>query len=138
MKYAILLTHGPIGEAMIEAARGITGLDEGLHALSVTNRSLDEIALRLKSLVDAPEESREGVIILASLKGGSCWNVAAALAKDHAMIRVVSGLNLSMVLSFLTKRDDLSLDALSEEIVRDGLRGIDLCSHEQTPHANDR
>lgn len=127
MKHAILLTHGPIGEAMIEAARGITGLDEGLHALSVTNKSAAEIAQRLKALVDAPEERQEGVIILASLKGGSCWNVAAAVAKDHAMIRVISGLNLSMVLSFLTKRDSLSLDQLSQQIVQDGMRGIDLC-----------
>ncbi len=131
MKHAILLTHGPIGEALIEAARGVMGVDEGLHALSVTNKSAEEIAWRLKALLDAPEERQEGVIILASLKGGSCWNVAAALARDHQMIRVISGLNLSMVLSFLNKRDSLSLDELSQQIVQDGLRGIDLCPANQ-------
>lgn len=131
MKHAILLTHGPIGEAMIEAAKGITGLDEGLHPLSVANMSVQEIAARLLSLINAPDEKQDGVIILASLKGGSCWNVAISVAKDQEKVRVVSGLNLSMVLSFITKRNNLSLDELSEQITQDGLRGIALWSNKE-------
>lgn len=126
MKHAILLTHGPIGEALIEAVRGIMGLDEGLHALVVNNMSVAEISARLLSLINAPEEQQDGVLIMASLKGGSCWNVAVAMAKDHHHVRVISGVNLSMVLSFITKRDLLTLDDLATTVVRDGLRGIAL------------
>ena len=126
MKHAVLLTHGPIGDAMIEAVRGIMGLDEGLHALSVTNMSVAEISERLMSLVNAPEEQQEGVIIMASLKGGSCWNVAVAVSRDNAKVKVVSGLNLAMVLSFVTKRDHWDLDALTEAVVKDALRGISI------------
>jgi mannose/fructose-specific phosphotransferase system component IIA len=126
MKHAILLTHGPIGEALIEAVRGIMGLDEGLHALVVNNMSVAEISARLLSLINAPEEQQDGLLIMASLKGGSCWNVAVAMAKDHNHVRVLSGVNLSMVLSFITKRDLLTLDDLANTVVRDGLRGIAL------------
>jgi len=126
MIHGIILTHGPIGDAMIEAVRGIMGLDEGLHSLIVNNMSVTEISARLSALIHAPEVKQDGVIVMASLKGGSCWNVAVAVAKDHAHVRVISGVNLSMVLSFVTKRDLLTLDKLADAVVKDGLRGIAL------------
>jgi len=124
MKHAILLTHGPIGDALIEATRGIMGIENGLHALSVTNMSVSEISQRLLSLVDAPEERAEGVVIMASLKGGSCWNVAVAIAKDHPHVKVISGVNLPMVLTFMTKRDNTSLEKLAEYLEEDSIRSI--------------
>jgi len=129
MIHAMILTHGPIGEAMIEAVRGIMGLDEGLHSLMVNNMSVKEINDRLLALINAPDEKQDGVIIMASLKGGSCWNTAVAVAKDHPHVRVVSGVNLSMVLSFITKRELLGLDALADAVVKDGLRGITMHIH---------
>lgn len=128
MKHAILLTHGPIGDALIDAVRGIMGLDEGLHALSVTDMSITEISSRLESLVSGPEEKQDGVIIMASLRGGSCWNVAASIGSVRANVRVVSGVNLPMVLSFVTKRQDLELDALADEVQQDARRGICLAA----------
>lgn len=121
---AVFVTHGPVGHALIEAVRGIIGMDEGLHALSVTNMSVEEIYQRLSALVNAPEEKRDGIIILASLKGGSCWNVSAAIAQKHKNVKVISGVNLPMALSFVTKRNDYSLDELALEIERDGEQGI--------------
>lgn len=124
MKHAILLTHGPIGEALIEAVRGIMGLDEGLHALAVTDMSIAEITSRLKALVSGPDERQDGVLILASLRGGSCWNVAVSIASDYKHVRVLSGVNLPMVLSFITKRESLSLDDLAAEVQHDAARSI--------------
>ncbi|OGC00698.1 hypothetical protein A2V82_02970 [candidate division KSB1 bacterium RBG_16_48_16] len=124
MKHAVLLTHGPIGDAIIEAVKGIMGIEDGLHALSVTNMSVAEITQRLLSLINAPEEKSDGVVILASLKGGSCWNVAVSVAKDHPHIQVVSGLNLPMVLTFMTKRESHAIDELATTLEKDGVRGI--------------
>ena len=128
MKHAILLTHGPIGEALIEAVRGIMGLDDGLHALTVTNMSIAEIASRLRALISGPDERQDGVLIMASLRGGSCWNVAVSIASDYKHVGVLSGVNLSMVLSFITKRESLSLEDLAAEVQHDGARGICLLS----------
>ena len=124
MKHAILLTHGPIGEALIEAVRGIMGFDEGLHALAVTDMSITEIASRLSALVSGPDERQDGVLIMASLRGGSCWNVAVSIASDYKHVRALSGVNLPMVLSFITKRESLSLDDLAAEVQHDAARGI--------------
>lgn len=124
MKHCIILTHGPVGEALIAAVESITGEQEGLHALSVTEMSVTEIRQRLEALVNGPAE-QEGICILASLKGGSCWNVAAAVAKGKSNVTVVSGANLPMLLSFITKRDSLNLLELAEAVEHDGLRGIE-------------
>lgn len=124
MKNAIILTHGPIGKALIEAVYGILGMKEGLWALSVTEMSVTEISERLLSIVNAPDKKDDGFIIMASLRGGSCWNVAVAVAMQYAKVKVVSGVNLPMVLSFMTKRDNIELDDLIEVLIKDGVRGM--------------
>jgi mannose/fructose-specific phosphotransferase system component IIA len=124
MKHAILITHGLIGQAIIDAVRSILGVDDGLHALSVTDMSLTEITQRLLAIINSPDVRQDGVMILASLKGGSCWNVAAAIAKDHHHVRVISGINLPMALSFMTKRDLLPLEDLADVLVKDGARSV--------------
>ncbi len=125
MKQGILLTHGPVGDAMIEAVRTIMGIDEGLYALSVTNMSITEIASRLRALVKTPAgDEEDGVLIMASLRGGSCWNVAVGIAKEFPGIKVLSGVNLAMVLSFVTKREQLSLQELAEEVYQDAAEGV--------------
>ena len=126
MIHGILLTHGPIGDALIEAVAGITGFSEGLHALSVTNMSIAEITARLLSLVNAPQEKQDGVIIMASLKGGSCWNVSVSVALQRKNVYVVSGVNLPMVISFMMKRDNLDIETLVQTLEKDGLRGINI------------
>jgi mannose/fructose-specific phosphotransferase system component IIA len=125
MKRGILITHGPIGAAIIEAVRSIIGTDEGLYALSVNEFSMTDLARELERLIAACDDC-DGVIVMSSLKGGSCWNVSALTSKERARIRVLSGVNLPMVLSFITKRDALSLDDLAEKMAADGKRGIDL------------
>jgi mannose/fructose-specific phosphotransferase system component IIA len=131
MKHAVLLTHGPIGEAIVEAVRGIMGMDEGLHSISVTNMSVAEITQRLSAVVNGPEEKREGAIIMASLKGGSCWNVAVTVARNNPHVTVISGVNLPMALSFMTKRDSLPLAQLTETLEKDGYRSITTFDNKQ-------
>ncbi|HPG41306.1 MAG TPA: hypothetical protein PLP19_18755 [bacterium] len=124
MKQAVIITHGPIGEALIEAAHSIIGADDGLHAINVTGMSLNEINDRLLSIVNVPDEKTEGIVIMACLKGGSCWNVAAGIAMNKNKVRVISGVNLPMLLSYMTKKDLLPLDKLMDEMEKDGVRGI--------------
>ena len=123
MKHGILVTHGEIGRALIDAAERIVGKQEFLQTLSVQKLSVKDIYERLKAMVSGPAKE-DDVIIMASLRGGSCWNVSVAVAKEFPRIKVVSGVNLPMVLSFLTKREHFNGEELVEILHQDAIRGV--------------
>lgn len=120
----IVLTHGQIGSALIGASESILGQVDNIHAISTSNLSLQDINARLKQII-AMQNRENGTIVMVSLMGGSCWNSALALTQQLPKIEVVSGVNLTMMLSFLSKRDRYSLSKLAETIREDGIRGIE-------------
>ena len=124
MKHGVIIAHGPLGQAFIDAAKSIMGTDEGLFPLSVTAMSIQEISSRLNSLVYEPRDDVDGIVIMACLRGGSSWNVSAAVTKDLPHVRLVAGLNLAMLLTFLLKRESLQLDELVEEMKKEAGKGI--------------
>ena len=124
MKHGVVIAHGPLGSAFIDAANSIMGRSEGLFPLSVTDMSIQEIESRLRSIVNEPREDVDGIIIMACLRGGSSWNVSAAVTKDLPHVRLVAGLNLAMLLTFLLKRELLQLDELVEEMKKEAGKGI--------------
>ena len=120
----IIITHGPIGAALKNAAETILGEINNLHEISTIDFSLSCIITNLKEIINK-ENWDNGCLIMSSLKGGSCWNAAVATNKTMGNIGVVSGVNLPMIISFLTKRDHLPLKELTEIVKQDGIRGID-------------
>ncbi|MDZ7272282.1 MAG: PTS sugar transporter subunit IIA [candidate division KSB1 bacterium] len=131
MPSCVLVTHGPVADALAKAAQSVMGDISGVHALSVSPLSLETILEKLEALANSPE-AQDGLLILATLRGGSCWNAACKIAQRHPHVRVISGVNLPMLLSFLTKRDRLSFPQLVETVCRDGVRGI-TAFPEETP-----
>ena len=120
----IVLTHGKISSALIEASESIMGEVDNVLALSTTNLSLDEINSNLKKII-ASHDWQDGILIMVSLMGGSCWNSAIKLIQQVPKVEVVSGVNLTMLISFLSKRNNFPLEDLAEIIKKDGIRGID-------------
>jgi mannose/fructose-specific phosphotransferase system component IIA len=120
----IVLTHGQIGSALIGATASILGQVDNIHAISTSELSLQDINAKLKQII-AMQNWTNGTIVMVSLRGGSCWNSALFLAQQLPKIEVVSGVNLTMLISFLSKRDRYSLSKLAEIIKEDGIRGIE-------------
>ncbi|OQX95485.1 hypothetical protein B6I21_05200 [candidate division KSB1 bacterium 4572_119] len=120
----IVVTHGPIASAAIEAAETILGETKNIHPVTTTNSSLKSVIQELEDIISRNNRD-QGLIIMVSLKGGTCWNSAVSVARQHKNVEVVSGVNLPMIISFLTKRDVLPLGELAETIRNNGIRGID-------------
>jgi mannose/fructose/sorbose-specific phosphotransferase system IIA component len=123
MVTCVLVTHGPVADALSKAAESVMGDIAGVYALSVSPLSMETIVEKLEALANSPD-TQEGMLIMATLRGGSCWNAACKVARRHQHVRVLSGVNLPMLLSFLTKRDKLSFPELVDTVCRDGARGI--------------
>ena len=119
----ILVTHGNLAAEMLQTASQILGkAAEGVQTLSVTtSTSIEQGAAALQKLMaDAPD----GVVILTDIFGGSATNIALTASKEYAKCHVITGLNLSMLLTALNSRKKLNDKELAEKIESDGKRAV--------------
>ena len=110
----VIVAHTDVAEALLAAVRAIVGDETGLVAVS--NRGSD-----LKALMKRIDEAVEGrpALIFTDMPGGSCAHTAAALARGRPELRVVTGVNLAMLLDFVFHRE-LPLEAAAERAVQTG------------------
>ncbi|MBR5609198.1 MAG: PTS sugar transporter subunit IIA [Elusimicrobiaceae bacterium] len=119
----ILVTHASLAKHMLETAAQILGKTaEGVETLSVTtSSSIEQGANELKTLL---ADAQEGAIVLTDIFGGSATNIALTATKDYPKCYVITGLNLSMLLTALNSRKKLSVKELAEKIEADGKRAV--------------
>ena len=121
----LVVTHGEFGAYLVEAAEAIVGVQsEGVRTFAISPRhSVEEI--RAKISEDIRELcGTEGLIVVADMPGGTPANVSFPLCKDSSKIRVVSGLNLYMLVSAFSHREGMSVEALAARMVEDGKKSI--------------
>jgi len=97
----VVVAHADLAAALVGAVRAIVGDDGGLVALS--NAGCDRAALgaRLEGALGAGP-----ALVFTDLAGGSCFAVAATVARGRPGMRVVSGVNLGMLLDFVGHRGE--------------------------------
>lgn len=121
----VIVTHGQIGCSLVEAAEFI--LDRSLdriRCVAVTQSGSempDENVMR--EVLQAADEG-DGVLVLTDLACASPCNIVEKQT-PHVNARVVSGLNLPMLLRTWNYRKE-PLDQLAERAVEGGLKGIGL------------
>ncbi len=96
----IVLAHAEVANAFVAAAQSIVGDEHGLVAVS--NLGCDRAAITAR--LDAAITGRAAVVF-ADMPGGSCAFSAAAYAREHPNVAVVTGVNLAMLLDFSFHRD---------------------------------
>jgi len=116
----IVVTHGSLGKAVLDAVFSIAGdvsnlmwiSNEGLSAAELSGA----IADAARTLGDLP------VVIFVDVFGGSCWRAAKTARVSDST--VVTGFNLAMLLSFVHKRDSVPFSDLAAVLDTDARRGI--------------
>ncbi len=119
----LVISHGKIAQAYIDVCKQVVGTSDSVFTLDCSKLTAKDLYKEMLSLLER-EKLSDGLIILVSLRGGSCWNVAAKISKEYPNVEVISGLNLPLILSFLTKKDKYKFSELKEIVYKDGLRGI--------------
>jgi mannose/fructose-specific phosphotransferase system component IIA len=121
----LIIAHADLADALITTVSQIAGPQENLVALSNTNLSAAELERRIRELLE------DGVptIIFTDFLGGSAF--AAARSVVHACrlengtpCAVITGVNLPMLISFVTKRQSHNLYEFIDILREDGHRGI--------------
>lgn len=119
----LLITHGALGEALIQCAchvmnrrplqlmqLGMAGQDDPLDALP--------LARRLLEITD----TGDGVLILTDILGATPANTAAKLL-EPGRVEGVAGVNLPMLLRVITYRER-SMDVLIKKAVAGACEGV--------------
>lgn len=96
----IVLAHAEVAAAFVSAVQAIAGTDHGLVPVSNSGCDRSALSARLDAAI-----AGQSALIFADMPGGSCAFSAAAYARVHGMVRVVTGVNLAMLLDFAFHRD---------------------------------
>jgi len=123
MPTCLAISHGQIAQAFLDAAKQITGECSDIYCLNCDRDTPKALYDKITHLIES-ENLKDGLFILVCLRGGSCWNAAAKVAKEYEKVELISGLNLSIVLSFITKRKHCGFKELTDVLLKDGVRGI--------------
>ena len=124
---AIVVTHGRLAEEFIATAHKIYGSFKGVYAISNDDKSPQTLASDVDAIIDSagPDDS---FVILVDFLGGSCGHATLSVERRRRNVRVVSGVNLPMLLAFLNKRADVSFERLPAELAsrgRDSIHAVD-------------
>jgi len=121
----VVVTHGRLGEALVEAAEEITGVTGALVALS--NRGVGPLDLKRK-LDEAVGD--DPAVVFVDLASGSCGFAASTAARNRESLTVVTGVSLPILIDFLFHRD-LPLAELADRLVEKGRANITAVSSEK-------
>ena len=123
MKGGILLvTHSDIGKQLLLTATSVFGKNPfQVELLSVDNydqpNDVKELAEKYVKFLD----NGAGVLVLTDIIGTTPSNIASSI--NHDKIKVVAGLNLSMILNVFNYPEN-SLDQLSIKALEGGIQGV--------------
>ena len=98
----ILLSHGNLAEEFKNTINEIMNTEEDVVSISNNGLSLLETMELLESKIDEDND----FLIYTDFPGGSCFMAARKVALKRNNLEVVSGMNLAMLTSFITKNKE--------------------------------
>ena len=128
---ALVMTHGQIGAELVKVVEMILGPIKGLDALSNHGLSGDDLKEKMGAWVGSnPGDGNEmvpldpPVVIFVDDFGGSCGIAAQFCCGQRPGTAIIAGVNLAMLLGFVTWREDNDLNELVGQIIQKGRESI--------------
>lgn len=98
--HGVVVGHGAIAQALVDAAEQITGVRGALVAVSNSGCDRGALEQRIWSAVNG-----RASLVFVDLAAGSCLVATLRHVREHPEVRVVTGVNLAMLVDFLFHRD---------------------------------
>lgn len=128
---ALVITHGAIGEELRNVVEMILGPTEGLDAMTNSGKSAADITQDVAGWLDAAGQGEGSLsdentpsMILIDDYAGSCATAAQLAAQGRSQVAIVSGVNLAMLLGFVTWRESSDFQELVRKVVQKGREAI--------------
>ena len=120
----IVMSHGKLAYEIMESAKMILGDISGYEIVSMMDEDGFEItSKKLQKSID--KLGTNDILILVDLYGGTPFNIANISSSKRNNIRLISGMNLAMILEYFSSNIE-KLDVLVNEIIRAGKDNISI------------
>ncbi len=121
---AMVITHGKIGRELVGVVEMIMGPVDGLTAMTNHGKGTNDIVAEINTWLE--HSPTDYSLILVDDYGGSCAVAAQLAVAQRKDVAILSGVNLAMLLGFVTWRDNAELDDLTGRLVSKGREAITL------------
>lgn len=119
----IIVTHGRLADAFVKTVEGILGKTDDLFSLSADELRDSVVVSRIREIIAGT--GVEKVVLFVDYSGGSCYSNCARATQGCDDVRVVSGVNLPVLLDFMTKRKIMGFDEMVDHLIKRGRDSID-------------
>jgi PTS system N-acetylgalactosamine-specific IIA component len=114
----VIVGHGQLAQALLGAVEQIAGVDTGL--VPVSNTDCDRGALEARIVAAVGEGP---ALVFIDMPSGSCLFAAMRQLQTMTGVRVVTGVNLAMLLEFVFHRDG-AVDDVAAHVAEVGARAV--------------
>lgn len=116
--HGVVVGHAGLAAALVGAVEQIAGQDSGLSAVSNADCDRDRLEQRIMTAVG------EGpAVVFIDMPSGSCLFAAMRRLQSLPDVKVVTGVNLAMLLEFVFNRDGAPAD-VAEHLAQVGARAV--------------
>lgn len=115
--YKILIaSHSELSKGLVEATKMILGDDNGVDHIILDESGIDVFSKKLDEKVKYLTENNESLLILADIFGGTPFNQSMIKSQQYENVRVISGVNLQMVIESVMNRSN-NIDEVVDNII---------------------
>lgn len=124
MSNLVLMSHGNMAQEVYNSAKMILG--DAIQAQTVCMEASDGLQGTKEKLdtVLSDLDSKAPTLIIADLKGGTPANVASLVAASSNNLKVITGLNLSLVIEAAMSSADLENETM-KNLIKTGKDSIE-------------
>jgi mannose/fructose-specific phosphotransferase system component IIA len=114
----VIVCHGLLARALVDATAQISGMAEALVPVSNSGCDRGDLEARVEAAV-----GNVPTVVFVDMASGSCLFAVLRLLRERDNVRVVTGVNLAMLLDFVFHRE-LTPDEAAKRAVEIGEKAI--------------
>lgn len=118
----IIVTHGRLAEELLRTAELIIGAVTDCYAISGSDLCDEDLVRCIRRIII--DSGRKHAVIFVDYFGGSCCINSARAVEGIQGVKVVSGVNLPLLLDFLTKQGTMGFEEMIRHLISRGSESI--------------
>ena len=123
----IIVSHGKLGEELLNALTIILGEAVNIEAISIGwYDDVEESKKKINSCLKRVDK-KSGVVIFTDMFGGTPSNLSFSFSKENH-VEIITGVNLPMLIKFVSLQLSNNLKEVATKVVEQGKKNIHLAS----------